>query len=280
MKIFNAAILAAVLPIAAYGTQFTYTNTTSDITDMAHGTATTWGLADTGTGSLEAAIASGQVVTGATITLTGIHDWESEPKDVLYINILNNVAANTTSQVTFDNNPDTTDTVYGEDPFVIGNNGVTTQQPNVEYATTSTGLKTVASPTSTAGQTLKFTGITTSGQASSLIVDPNKATNGDPGTFTETNGAVVAHDIITLSTANVALLEAYLQSDLAGGATAGDDLGLGFAADCHFYDTNIQITITTGPAVPDSGSTLLMIAAGLAAVAVFVMTGRKSRPAA
>lgn len=291
MKIFLATIFAIAAPLATYAGPYQFT-TTTDVTDLAHGTATTWGLGGSTYTSLESAIKSGQTVTSATLTLTGIYDWTSEKDDVLYVNILNNVAnsnynktsktytASQTKQVTYDSNPVTNDTVYGEDPFVVGNNGVTSQQPTPEYTVTSTGLKTDGS----SPLTLAFTGINPgTNQTQSLIADPGfgkklpapngTVTNSDPGTYSDYDDASVGPNGVTvtinLTAANIALLESYLSADDSGGA----DLGLGFGADCHFYDSGVTLTINA----PDSGMSVAMLGIGLCTLVAYSKLSKKSR---
>ena len=55
----------------------------------------------------------------------------------------------------------------------------------------------------------------------------------------------------------------------------GNDVGLGFGPDCHFYDSGVTLSITTG-SVPDNGSTLLVLGCGLLALAGFRRFGRRS----
>jgi hypothetical protein len=115
-----AAALVAAAPIAASANSFTLTDT--GLKSLSHGTAYTWGFSPTansnGTtlGSLESVIKSGQVITSATLTITGLYDWTNEPDDVLYVNLLNNLKPGNASYE-YDSNPSTHDTAFGTDVF-------------------------------------------------------------------------------------------------------------------------------------------------------------------
>ncbi len=115
-----AVALVATAPIAAFANTYTFTD--PGLESLAHGTAYTWGLSPTANststnlGSLESAIKSGQIITSATLTITGLYDWTDEPDDVLYVNILNNLKPGNASYE-YDSNPSTHDTTFGSDVF-------------------------------------------------------------------------------------------------------------------------------------------------------------------
>jgi hypothetical protein len=260
-KVLPLAI-ALLAPAAVKAGSYSFTDTSSTIENLAHGTSNTWGLTNTVAGStgtsltsLETAIKSGQNITSATLTLTGIWDWTSEPGDVLYVNILNNVATGDHSY-TYDGSPDTRDTTYGTDPFVVG---------TTNYATTAAHLS--------------FTGVTSgTGQTDSLLKAPVTAVNpsSDPGTWSADNYGGSASDastvVITLTSANIALLDSYLSTD-----SSSTDIGLGFGPDCHFYDSGVTLSITTGSSsVPDNGSTLIALGCALVALVGFRRFSQRS----
>jgi hypothetical protein len=262
-----AAIVAVTAPIAVHASGYTFTDTSSGIENLSHGTAATWGLSGASLTSLETSIKNGQVATGATLTLTGIYDWTVETDDVLYVNLLNKVASGD-SVVTYNSNPSTNDTSYGQDPFVIGSTGGTTP---AEYTTTATGLKV------TGGSSLAFQGITAgSNQTSSLLVASGLPV-GDPGTYTDPKGGGPGVTVtITLSAANLALLNTYLVADDTGSA----DLGLGFGPDCHFFDGGASLSITTGAKpVPDTAATAAMVGAALLGLFGFARLSKRSTAA-
>jgi len=119
----SAVLLAAMVPLDALANDYSFTDSTSNVGALAHGTAYTWGLSPTANssgstlGSLETAVGSGQQkITSATLTITGLYDWTNEPDDVLYVNLLNNLKPGT-AQYTYNSNPITKDTSYGADIF-------------------------------------------------------------------------------------------------------------------------------------------------------------------
>jgi len=117
-----AAVISAFLPGALSAGSFTFTD--SSIKDAAHGTAYTWGLSptknSTGTtlGALETAIKDGKTIGTATLTISGLWDWTTEPDDVLYVNLLNNVGPGNESY-TYNGSPVTDDTSFGPDVFDV-----------------------------------------------------------------------------------------------------------------------------------------------------------------
>jgi hypothetical protein len=251
--------LALLVPAAVKAGSYSFTDASSNVENLAHGTSYTWGLTQggsTGETALQTAIKSGQTITNATLTLTGIWDWTSEPDDVLYVNILNNVTPGDKSYE-YNSSPDNPDTQgYGTDPFVVG---------TANYAATAANLS--------------FTGVTAgTGQTNSLLKAPVTATNpaADPGTWSAYDHGGSASDastvVITLSSANMALLDSYLSAD-----SSSADIGLGFGPDCHFYDSGVTLSITTGPSsVPDNGSTLIALGCGLFALIGFRRFARRS----
>lgn len=248
MRKVLAFAIALLAPAAMKAGSYSFNDTSTDIENLAHGSADTWGLSGTTLTNLETAIKSGgQKITGATLTLTNIYDWTTESYDVLYVNVLNNVSSGD-NVVTYNNNPQTVDTSFGIDPFVTG---------------TSTYTTTVADG-------LKFTGVAPgSGQTNSLLVASGNPT-GDPGTYTTLTGTTPHTVVITLTAANIALLDSYLSADSGTTPGTGNDVGLGFGPDCHFYDSGVTLSITTGSsAVPDNGSTLLVLGCGLLALVGF-----------
>ena len=74
---------------------------------------------------------------------------------------------------------------------------------------------------------------------------------GDPGTYTTLTGTTPHTVVITLTSANIALLDSYLSADSGTTPGSANDVGLGFGPDCHFYDSGVTLAITTGSsAVP------------------------------
>jgi hypothetical protein len=261
------------LPLASHAG--TYTFESSSLGDLAHGTAYTWGLTSTTTGtslsSIESMLkADDQVVKSATLTLTGVSDWTDETGDVLYVDILNGLRTGVNS-TDYDNSPDDPDTSFGTDPFKSGTTN------NWELTHTSGGYVQYTAPTTyTSALIAPITGAT---YVSSTGSDPTSSAwtnpSGDPGTFSAYNTTSSYTVTYTLSSANVSLLTTLIDDD----ANTSTDLGLGFGPDCHFYDSGVTLSFTTGPqvSVPDGGATLAMLGAALVALIGFKL--RFKRPA-
>lgn len=246
-------VLGAVLaPFGVRAATYTFTNTTSDLENLAHGTAYTWGLTtatynsgapkakntSSSLDALETAITSGgQMIVSATLTIDNIYDWENnslDPADVLYVNLLNGVSTGTHAY-TYNADPSTSDTSFGSDPFELGTPNETVTNKHLKFDPVS------SSPTATYNQDnslLVYTGTynTTSykGQA-------------NPGTWSDPKGGSPTgfNLVVNLSSANLKLVSNLLTSD-AGGST---DFGLGFGPDCHYYDSGVSLCITTAPQV-------------------------------
>lgn len=62
-----------------------YVPSDADLGDLDHYYATSWGISDT-------PLAPGTVVTGATLTIKNIYDWQKENGDILYVSLLDNPA--------------------------------------------------------------------------------------------------------------------------------------------------------------------------------------------
>ncbi len=225
------SVLAAALPVAGFAATFTFNDTS--LTSLAHGAAYTWGLSGTTYSNLQNTLHSGQQVSGATLTIWNLDDWTVEPKDVLYVNILNGLSSGNHSYV-YNSHPSTYDTTYGPDFF----------------ATTSTHLHFNAA------------------QPNSLLVYTGSYnTPGNPGTWSDpdTPGHSTKFNlVVNFTSANLGVLSNYLAADY--GTT--NHLGLGFGPDCHYYDSGVTLTIETcRRKVPDGGATALLLASGLLALA-------------
>lgn len=82
-----ASILLGVLGAGLANAQTTKTFTPSDgdLGDLDHNYYSTWGI--------DFNVPSGQVITGAKLTIKNIYDWTKEDNDILYIQMLDNPAA-------------------------------------------------------------------------------------------------------------------------------------------------------------------------------------------
>jgi hypothetical protein len=334
-----AAALLALVPIAGFANTYTFAD--SGLKSLAHGTAYTWGLSPTANstgstlGSLESAIKSGQIVTSATLTITGIYDWTNEPDDVLYVNLLNDTKTGNASYE-YNSNPSTFDTSFGSDVFdtltaptapiapdkpvkptkptapaplgshptaaqiaaynakhaiyeaalTVYNTAITAYNAalivyNTDHAAYELALTAYNTALANYNHYVKtqaalgFEGVPQTpalgslyDQSDSLLV--SNTPNG-PGTWTDPDHGPSGVTTLTIdfTSDNISLLDALLAGD-----SSTTDLGLGFGPDCHFYDTGVSLTIDTkvpgnpfGHPVPESGTTLGMLALALAALA-------------
>ena len=263
----SSLLVAALLPLSAFAGTYSFTANTgffTTATGLAHGSAGTWGLSGANYSSLWNDInTSGQVVTGATLTLTGIYDWANETtdaKDALFVNILGGVVSGVSAQKVFDSAVSTADTAWPSQnsPFSTGGSWNT--------ALHAAGL---AYTDASAGSLLSST--TVGSSSSTYAADGNVITKaGTPAsvTWSDPSGTVASNLVINFSAANLSVLSSLIDFD-ASGAT-DPTVGLGFAAECHYYMSSATLSVTTGPAsVPDSGNTLMLMGAGLVALAGF-----------
>lgn len=259
MKRQILAALITLSPLTSFAVDYQYETTNDNGLDsIAHGKAFTWGLGGTSyTNLLTNLNGPNRTITSAWLTLYDPRDWKAEPADVLYVNILDDVATGTNSR-TYNNNPATTDTTYGPNAFDDSSGW---RNNNLHNA----GLKFNDAE---AGSLLKST-------------DADMPTN-MPGTWTDTAGpygqyantSQISDVVINFSAANLDLLEDYLRADYADNDSL--TVGLGFAAECHYYMTKVKLHITVGDApippppphnVPDAGSTVGILGLALACLA-------------
>jgi hypothetical protein len=251
VKKFLLTALAIVAPLAGYAGNYTFTDTT-DFNSLAHGTSYTWGLSGSMYTSLLSDVSSGQTITSATLTMTNIYDWQVEPDDVLYVNILGGLKAGASSYA-WSSPSSSPDTSYGADPFVYSSIG------GSDYALTKANM---TFSDAAANSLLQY------GQGGSYY-----NVVGSPGTWTDprtgTNGTAETMNgfnlTVTFSTQNLTLLKSLLTADTNG--STNPDVGLGFGPDCHYYDSGVTLTVTTAASVPDSGSTLTLLGVSLLGLA-------------
>jgi hypothetical protein len=251
MKKLLLTALAIVAPLAGYAGNYTFTDNT-DFNSLAHGTAYTWGLSGTTYNSLLSSVQSGQNITSASLTISNIYDWQVEPNDVLYVNILGGINAGASSYA-WSTPSSTPDTTYGADPFVYNST------PGSDYALTKPHLTFSDAATNSL---LQY------GQGGSYY-----NVVGTPGTWTDpragTNGTAETANgfnlTVNFSAANLTLLKSLLTADTNG--STNPDVGLGFGPDCHYFDSGVTLTVTTAASVPDSGGTLALLGVSLLGLA-------------
>jgi len=248
----TSLLAAALLPLSAMAATYSFTANTSPLIDMPHGTAVTWGLTGTSYTSLFNDVHANKAVTSATLTLTNIYDWTGEatdPCDALFINILSGLNTGLTSKAFSSGSAPSSSWSLAVNPFV--NNTATTGDFNDI-------LK--------AGTALPFTDATTN---SLLKANAADSAAGTPSTvsWSDGSGTVASTVVITFTGANLAVLQSLINADSS--STLAPTVGLGFAAECHYYMSSATLSVTTAATVPDSGNTLALMGLGLAALAGF-----------
>lgn len=260
MKLRILSALLALAPLSASAADFLFeTFNYSGLDSLAHGKAFTWGMSGTDYNSLMSNLSgANRTLTSASLTLYDPRDWRDEPKDVLYVNILDDIRTGTNSR-TYDYNSPTYDSTWGLNAFDDSSGWRNNNLHN-------------------AGLQFK------DAEAGSLL----KSTDADmpadlPGTWTDTKGpygqnvdlSKVSDVTINFTEANLDLLEQYLRADYADADTL--TVGLGFAAECHYYLSKVKLTIVVGDtpipppppphSVPDTGSTAAILVLAVASLA-------------
>lgn len=225
-NLLTIGTLAFALPLAGLASSYTFSN--HSLGSLAHGTAYTWGLYGSTYNQLQAALHSGQVVTGARLMITNLDDWRNEPNDVLYVNVLNGVLSGTHSYA-YNPYPSFYDTSYGANYFDASST-------HLSY------------DPATSGSLLVYTGLYN--------------TSGNPGTWSDPDSPSNPYFdmVIDFTPANLSVLSGFLTADYG---SSSDFLGLGFDPNCHYYDCGVKLCIQTGDKVPDSGTTIVLLALGI-----------------
>jgi hypothetical protein len=200
-------------------TSFSFTPNPIDLGDLDHHYAYAWGL---NSSSLRNELASGKVITSATLTFTAIWDWQVEP-DYLYIDLLDNPQYRTSTSNPWSNLSGVRSVL--ENPSDSVSNG-----------------DFFAGPGTSKLRWLASTPIT-------VWSDP---IGGSGGQFA------------TTQTFNLDLLG--VLDELNMYAMDGR-FGIGVDPECHYYNQDVQLQITTDTRlVPDGGSTAALTLGALFAV--------------
>lgn len=252
MKKLLIAAAVLVAPLAGYAGNYSFTDNT-DFNSLSHDTAYTWGLSGSTYTSLLSALQTGhQTVKSATLTISGIYDWQVEPADVLYVNILGGLNAGASSYA-WASPSSTPETTFGPNPFVSGTSANTLTTGHLAF--------------------------TAAGANSLLTYGGSYQTAGTPGTWSDPYGsgpsfggtlangtaestAQAFNLVVTFSSANLTSLQTLLMADTNG--LTNPNVGLGFGPDCHFYDTGVTLSVTT---VPESSDTLVLMGISLLGLA-------------
>lgn len=188
---------------------------TSDLKDLDHSTAVSWGFDLTKT-SLQ--LGGGWAITSATISIKNINDWQIENNDKLFIDLLDNPVVGTNGQKYYNDTNDVVSDYFFE---------------TAKYKSPAYRLTTYS--------------------------DTNETYNKKTKKWSNPT----ENFSYTLDSAQIAILNSYLAN--AFNAKSQWAFGLGFDADCHYYNDGVTFTVTTSH-VPDAASTFGLF--GLGALAL------------
>ena len=244
----SALLAAALLPMSAFAGSYSFVASTSPLIDMPHGTAVTWGLTGATYDSLFNDVHANKAITGATLTLTNIWDWTGEatdPCDALFINILSGLNTGLTSKAFASGTAPSSSWSLAVNPFDNGNS----------FNTALKAPTALAFADDTANSLLKANAVDTAAGTPTSV------------TWSDGTGGVASTVTITFSAANLAVLQTLINADAT--STGAPTVGLGFAAECHYYMSSATLSVTTAASVPESGSTIALMGLGLVALAGF-----------
>lgn len=245
MRSLQLALLLGLSVTAAQATPYTFTPSNSDLGDLDHTHAYTWGITSTSGGasysSLVSQLTSGYKIVSATLTISSLYDWSAaDTNNQLFIHLLDN--------------PGTGVQTVTDDPTDNGvNQGVLS-----DYFGGKINGNSVSGAWVAYGYNANGTSVTTGSTNIQLTQfhdadGPNSATQFSYG-FTDTQ---------------LATLASYISNGHTGGSSYAD-FGLGLDPDCHYYNTGVTLTIVTAPlSTPDSGATVLLLGAGLLSLGLF-----------
>lgn len=228
---------------ASYAGTFTFVPTgNTDLSDLSHDSAYEWGITGSTETALKTNLSSGYHITGATITIKNIYNWDiTDTHNKLFINLLDNPVSGIT---TFKDDP----ADQGPNQGTVSDyfDGNTTNNHNVYYGD---GHKD-GSSLSTGGKN------TNSGE-----IDLTYYHDAD-GPHTKINYSY------SLSAWEISILDSYI--DNGNGGVGRADFGLGFDPDCHFYNDGVCFTIYTDKdvhATPEGGVTAALLGLSLTGLA-------------
>jgi len=230
LRIFALLLAALLVPIASLAATYSFQPTPADLGDIDHHYVYSWNIAGVNL--------SGQTITSATISISQIYNWNTDP-NILYIHLMDK-ALNTTG------------TGPNGQPITCANaseSGATITDCQYEFNTTSDD------PNDTNFQDYYASSPNTYGSANNPISDTlyssstllNKNVLLDSPSFTTTP----TNYTYTFSAGELADLNAWF---------ADGNISIGFDPNCHFYNNGITFSFTTSPTgtVPEPASFLLL----------------------
>jgi hypothetical protein len=216
MKNFILSLLFVASAILARGNTITIKPAvTSDLKDLDHSSAVSWGF-DLAKSGLN--LGTGWTITSATISIKNINDWTIESNDKLFIDLLDNPVLGTNGQKYYSDTNDLVSDYFFESAYKTPAYHLTSFSDTNEYYD----------------------------KKARKWVNPSENFS------------------YTLTGAQIAMLNSYLKT--AFNSKTQWNVGLGFDADCHYYNDGVSFTVTT-KCVPDAVSSLGLLGLGFMALA-------------
>jgi len=216
---------------------FNFSPTPTDLGDLDHQSAYIWGITNS---TLKWDLSNGYHLTGATLTINNLYNWDSrDTGNKLFINLLDNPALGVASVI--------------DDPTDNGiNQGFRSDYFDGKLTNNKVNGKWVAY-----GYTNDSAGNQTTGANSGAKIDLTDWSDPD-GPTTKTNFSYA------FTVGQLGTLGGYITDGHTG--TGSADFGLGFDPDCHFYNSGICLTVTVEKdvRVPDAGATFGLLGLAMA----------------
>jgi len=193
---------------------------------------------------------AGQTITGATVTIKNIANWDANPNQ-LFMHLLD--TATNAGITRLQDDPTLNDTNVAIQDNWLPANYPTTATSGIPYNLVGTGANNLL-PNSSVGNTNLNNGTVMYGTGS---MSPTNMTFPMGGGADQTTGKDFVY---TFSGSNITALATYIAN--------GSDVALGFDPNCHYWNNGIifSITTTTAAAGVPEPATLTLLGIGLAGI--------------
>jgi hypothetical protein len=222
-----------------YGYEQHYDGNNTDLRDLPHAYAYSWGL--------DASVLQGKEIVSATLSFDKLYNWKSNENNALYINLLDNAPLNV--REIFDD-PDY-NTGDWDDANHWKMDGISLDRLNYNYDGDPTKVWREISP----GNWQFVSGIGSDGLYSRRSTDDVTITQDGTVQLDLQGKRSPMYDVaIKFNENELNTLTDYIVN--------GGNFGFGFDADCHFYNSGVELMIETKDApvnVPEPGSLSLML---------------------